>query len=368
MHFRMIFLVLTFFMFASEGRSNDAGTHITYNALWKEWKAEYDALKDETALKDREDSKNRMEELQKVYTHRFSRLAIEHFANEDSSHDAWLTCFLWVHGNGVPGPDFDAMMEFMGHRVNSVRNKKVILLLQRMMPELIGHESDRLNLALSHIAQTHPSEGMRGAALYALAARTKLIAERSGSQKGCKQAEILLQKVINDYPDVITGRGKNKDNAERLLEQLRSPVAIGKTAPEIKGKDIDDNGFDLSDELGKVVVLSFSGHWCVHCRRMHPIEKELLAKYTRQQVVIIEINSDKQEDLKNVSKEIETEELRWQHVVDGPHGPISASWHVTAWPTFYFLDRKHQIHRKAVGNIGLKLTEWVDQLVNKPPD
>jgi thiol-disulfide isomerase/thioredoxin len=336
---------------------------MTYSAIWKEWKTEYDSLKGESASKDGREMNERMKELRRIYTHRFSQLAIMH-----SSRDSWLSCFMWVHLNGVPGPDFDAMMEFMGHRANSVKNKKMTLLLQRIMPELIMHESDCLSSVLSQISQNHSSEGMRGAALYALAARTKWLAERDGSKKGCKQAEILLQKVLDDYPDVSTGRGKNKDNAKRLLEQLRSPIAIGRPAPETKGKDIDGGLFDLADERGKVVVLSFSGHWCVHCRTMHTIEKELLNKYKRQQLAIIEINSDKQEDLKNVSQKIETEGFRWQHVMDGPRGPISKSWHVNAWPTFYILDRKHQIRRRALGNIGQKLIEWVDQLVNESTD
>jgi thiol-disulfide isomerase/thioredoxin len=304
-----------------------------------------------------------MKELRKVYTHRFSQLAIKH-----SSKDSWLPCFMWIHLNGFSGPDFDAMMEFMGHRANSVKNKRVTLLLQRIMPELIRRESDRLSSVLSQIAQNHSSEGMRGAALYALAARTKWLAERDGSKKGCKQAEILLQKVLDEYPDVHTGQGKNKDNAQKLLEQLQSPIAIGRPAPKTKGTDMDGGRFDLADERGKVVVLSFSGHWCYHCRKMHPVEKELIKKYKREQVVIIEINSDKEEDLKNVFQKLEFEGLRWQHVVDGPSGPISKSWHVTAWPTFYILDREHHIRRRVLGNVGQKLIEYVDQIINETPE
>ena len=189
---------------------------MTYNDLYKEWKAECDSLEGEPAPKDGEQLKDRMRELRKIYTHKFSQLAIKH-----SSKDSWLSSFLWIQLNGVPGPDFDAMMEFMGQRAISVKNENVTRLLQRTMPELIKHESDSLNSVLSQIAQDHSSEGMRGAALYALAARTKLLAERDGSQEGCKQAEMLLLKVLDDYPDVSTGQGKNKDNAQRLLKELQ---------------------------------------------------------------------------------------------------------------------------------------------------
>jgi thiol-disulfide isomerase/thioredoxin len=362
MNFKMMLLVLLFFMFESESLSDDTPTRMTYSDLFKEWKAEYDSLKSGPEPKDDVEQKNRMKELRKVYTYRFLQLAIEH-----SSSDSWLSCFMWIHLNGVTGPDFDAMMEFMGRHANALKKSNAAR-LQRILPEFIYYKSDRLSPVLSQIAQNHPSEGMRGAALYVLAARTKFHAERDGSKEGCKQAEILLQKVLDEYPDVHTGQGKNKDNAQKLLEQLQSPIAIGKTAPKMKGKDIDGGTFDLVDERGKVVVLSFSGHWCYHCRKMHPVEKELIKKYKREQVVVIEINSDKEEDLKNISQKIETDGLPWQHVIDGPRGPISKSWHITGWPTFYILDREHHIRRKALGNIGQKLIEYVDQIVNETPE
>ncbi len=359
---KIVLLVLVFFIFESDGQSNDALTSITYGDLYKEWKAEYSSLKRGPGPKDDKERENIIIELRKIYTRRFLQLAIEH-----CSGDSWLKCLMWIHFNGVPGPDFDAMMELMGRHANTLK-KSNSALLQRVLPEFIYQKSDSLNPALSRIVKSHTSEDMRGAALYVLAARAKLHAELDGSKEGCKQAELLLQRVLDEYPEVSIGRGKNKDNAKKLLEQLRSPIAIGKPAPKTKGKDINGGRFDLADERGKVVVLSFSGHWCGNCRKMHPIEKKLLNKYTREQVVIIEINSDKQEDIKDVLQRIETDGLRWKHVVDGPRGPISNSWHVTGWPTFYILDRKHQIRRRIVGNIGYKLIEWIDQLVKESPN
>jgi hypothetical protein len=40
-----------------------------------------------------------------------------------------------------------------------------------------------------------------------------------------------------------------------------SKFAIGKTAPEIEGKDVDGKKFKLSEYRGKVVVLDFWGDW-----------------------------------------------------------------------------------------------------------
>ncbi len=51
------------------------------------------------------------------------------------------------------------------------------------------------------------------------------------------------------------GRTANKE-----LFAIR-PLSVGRTAPEIKGEDIDGKLLKLSDYRGKVVVLDFWGHW-----------------------------------------------------------------------------------------------------------
>ena len=38
-------------------------------------------------------------------------------------------------------------------------------------------------------------------------------------------------------------------------------LAVGQTAPEISGKDLDGKPMKLSEFRGKVVVLDFWGHW-----------------------------------------------------------------------------------------------------------
>ena len=43
-------------------------------------------------------------------------------------------------------------------------------------------------------------------------------------------------------------------------------LGIGKAAPEIEGSDLDGKPFRLSECLGKVPYLAFSGAWCGPCR------------------------------------------------------------------------------------------------------
>ena len=51
-----------------------------------------------------------------------------------------------------------------------------------------------------------------------------------------------------------------REQARTALFEIQN-LAIGKTAPDIEGEDIDGVKFKLSDYRGKVVLLDFWGDW-----------------------------------------------------------------------------------------------------------
>jgi hypothetical protein len=71
-----------------------------------------------------------------------------------------------------------------------------------------------------------------------------------------RQAEELFERVVTKYADVEEVAVK----AKAELFEVRH-LAVGKTAPDIKGKDSDGREFQLSDYRGKVVVLDFWAEW-----------------------------------------------------------------------------------------------------------
>ena len=198
-----------------------------------------------------------------------------------------------VRREGAPGEDFDAMVELMGEHAQEL---KETINLQLMMSTFIELSSEKLNSALRDLAENHSARVIRGAALFTLGARLKSQGEEAGSPELCAEAESVLEQVVREFPDVRTYRGENRKNAERLLDELRGPLAIGRPAPETRGKDLEGSDFSLRELRGKVVVLSFSGHWCTPCRAMHPIERKLVRSQSSQEVELIEINSDKDPD------------------------------------------------------------------------
>jgi hypothetical protein len=83
----------------------------------------------------------------------------------------------------------------------------------------------------------------------------------TGPEGFAKEAESLFERVESKYADVKHSyKGTLGDSAKAELFEIRN-LAIGKSAPEIEGEDIQGQKFKLSDYKGKVVVLDFWGNW-----------------------------------------------------------------------------------------------------------
>jgi hypothetical protein len=133
-----------------------------------------------------------------------------------------------------------------------------------------GESQNEPTLALLRaVSEKNPDRTARGHAFLGLARLTRNKARgmeyrKQGDPKPLfKEADRLFQLVSDEYddcPELRRGKGTLGEQAEAELFELRS-LAIGMTAPDIEGEDIDGKKFKLSDYRGKVVVLDFWGHW-----------------------------------------------------------------------------------------------------------
>ena len=57
-----------------------------------------------------------------------------------------------------------------------------------------------------------------------------------------------------------------------------------------------DDGLDLADYRGKVVVLDFWASWCSPCRRSFPWWNQMQARYADEGLVVIGVNLDNDHD------------------------------------------------------------------------
>lgn len=74
-------------------------------------------------------------------------------------------------------------------------------------------------------------------------------------------AREAFKRIIKDYADVPKRFGGTMgEEAKKQIFRMDN-LMIGAKAPEIVGKDMDGTPFKLSDNQGKVVLLTFWGHW-----------------------------------------------------------------------------------------------------------
>ncbi len=174
--------------------------------------------------------------------------------------------------------------------------------------------------------------------------------ERTEQQKS--QREDFLQQIIDEHQDVVyRGRKTYADVATAELYELQY-LSVGKTAPELTGKDMDGAEFNLSDYRGKIVMLDFWGHWCPPCRAMYGHEQQLVEKLGKAPFALLGVNSDPK--IKTAISAIQNENLAWRNFWIGPqgtNGPIAKQWNISAWPTVYLIDAKGVIrHKDILGN------------------
>lgn len=75
-----------------------------------------------------------------------------------------------------------------------------------------------------------------------------------------KAREAVYEELLASFADVEIQDVELGDIATKMLFQLRH-LSVGKVAPDIEGEDIAGKPFKLSDYRGKVVMLTFWGHW-----------------------------------------------------------------------------------------------------------
>ena len=98
---------------------------------------------------------------------------------------------------------------------------------------------------------------------------------------------------------------------------------------------------------------------------MYPHERSLVKRLEGKPFVILGVNSDPKDRLKQVVKK---EQMTWRSWWDGgdTSGPIATKLNVRGWPTLYLVDHKGVIRNKWVGSPGDQVMDQaVDALVKE---
>lgn len=174
------------------------------------------------------------------------------------------------------------------------------------------------------------------------------------------KAEKLFEQIAKDYADVPSRSGTLGKAAQKSLYNLRN-LAIGKSAPDAEGSNLEGKKAKLSDYRGKVVVLDIWATWCGPCRAMIPHERELVKRLASQPFALISVSADDKKE--TLTKFLEKEPMPWTHWHNGSKGGILEAYNVQFFPTIFVLDAKGVIRYKNVR--GKEMDEAVDKLLKE---
>ncbi|MCX7701968.1 MAG: TlpA family protein disulfide reductase [Gemmataceae bacterium] len=277
------------------------------------------------------------------------------FVEEKPGDELSLEALVFLLGTR-PQPPERAVALITEHHLNSDR-------LATALPTLMQYDTPSVQTLLRKAMEESKSQTVRGVAMFSYAkmqhSKAEMRPDGEQSKTLTTEAERVLDRVSREFGDVKLGRQTLKEQADKLLFVIRN-LSIGKSAPEVVSRDLEDNEVRLSSLRGKVVVLDIWATWCGPCRAMIPHEREMVQKLKDKPFVLVSISADeKKETLKEF---LENEPMPWVHWWEGRReGGILNDWNVEFFPTIYILDHKGVIRYKNIR--GKAMEEAVEKLL-----
>ena len=162
------------------------------------------------------------------------------------------------------------------------------------------------------------------------------------------------ETIIERYEKLfahLTASVKNSDQGHQVtkrLHVLRNQPTVGKAAPLFTLPDTSGHPLSLSTYRGKYVLIDFWGHWCGPCIKSFPKLKQLQRTYS-EQMVLVGVAAEFASDKVAWQQTIKTNQLAWLHVSElkSDKGEVTEAYNITAYPTYFLLDRDGIILTKA---------------------
>jgi thiol-disulfide isomerase/thioredoxin len=287
--------------------------------------------------------------------------------NPDHARAAWL--LNWVCSNSLQDGDQDPSQLFR-------EAADLILTRYAGSPDITnfceclgmgrGSPTWALNYEkhLLRILKENRNRRVRGGASFALAS----VVHFTGGEARQDEADRLYERFLNDFDgsDPVNGVEKHLRRAAYAAREELRWRAVGKTVPEIEGKDLEGRPLKLSDHRGKVVLLSFWGTWCFPCMKLVPHERALIERLRDKPFVLLGVNADLDEEA--VQGALVKHQITWRSFRNksGNEPSISSAWDVIGFPTLYLIDHKGIIRKRWVGApTPAELDRAVDEQVEK---
>jgi thiol-disulfide isomerase/thioredoxin len=135
-------------------------------------------------------------------------------------------------------------------------------------------------------------------------------------------------------------------------------TAIGDVPPDSLGRTPDGDEVRVTDQHGKVVVVTFWASWCGYCRRELPVLAGLQEAAGKDQMTVVAVNyRDDRKVYRALVRALKDVQLTMTHDVTGA---IGKAYGVDGIPRLLMIDREGKVAYVSVGYD----TDSLDQIVD----
>ena len=123
-------------------------------------------------------------------------------------------------------------------------------------------------------------------------------------------------------------------------KQAANAAKVGAPAPGIELKTVAGDTAKLSDQKGKVVLLTFFASWCPPCNAEAPkMEKEIWQKYRERGLSVFGVDTAEREEPEKMAKQFVAEHGTTYPTLLDLEGDVAEAYRVEALPTIVLIDR-----------------------------
>ncbi len=128
-------------------------------------------------------------------------------------------------------------------------------------------------------------------------------------------------------------------------ESQWTPLAVGTIAPDFTiTTDEYPDGYQLTDLMGRWVMIEFWAAWCPDCRNATPEMKEMWETYASDEIVFVGFSLDTDEE--TWRNWIAENGLYWQQTCQWKawkDSEVATAYNVQWIPTFYLIDKECRV-------------------------
>lgn len=155
-----------------------------------------------------------------------------------------------------------------------------------------------------------------------------------------------------------------KFSGEYAGENLGSTEEAQLAAPDFTVLDSEGNEVQLSDYVGKPIVLNFWATWCYYCKEEMPDFDRAYEKYPDVQFLMVNATDGIQETMASAKEYVEQEGFQFDVFFDTNFDAVNA-YQVSGFPATFFIDENGNLVTYGRGMLDFETLEKGIQMITE---